>query len=352
MRTAPVPNRNPLNQRSWFGCTFRYAQLSDDDLKNITDEVKTAILDEKFGIGVSKRFAQNSPSEIEGFCRKISRCSVLRALHLGQRTALPYWPVKRAAVNFVNNAIGLAKKKKAKQKSKRIDSGDEEDSGAERSNKNTTTQARPTATATGGDATATVNSPEETKQAAQDSGGEPLKKHPAVPDSDTLPLDSVRGFDEQLCTVGDCFGFLTEEQARVCGAYKEGLDCIATSDDAVDALCMLTVQPEREKLHGQGRPEEDFVVVSVTKYNAEFGFDVRVPWRDAYSGTSLAADEFAASDWRLKPGQMLWWRKDCIWSLNREKQFTRYKPPTAAQAKRAIDSQSPTGAKRRRRSPR
>ena len=318
--------------------TPRYAQLSDDELKYITDEVKGALIENKHGLGVDKRFAKNTPSDVEKFCRLVSGSSILRPLHLGQRTKPPYWPIKRAATNFVNNAIGLARQKEKRARKNHLSEVRGPQKGAEDADDADKTplqglkqlgRAAVRDKSSGTKATSTGDRSEQEKS-----------ETPATLSSGMLPLDAVVGFDFSKCSAGDYFVFLSEEQARLVGALESGLDCISTSETAYDALCEVTIQPERDVLHGHNRPSEEYVVVAFKKYNAKFGFDVKIPWQNLYPETSAMATKFADNGWKLKPGQMLWWRKDCVWILDDDKEFVGYKDPKETPPSRPLPNRS------------
>ena len=247
-----------------------FAKLTAAEVKVISREVRGALLSSRFGIGTHKRFLQNDPSEIQNFCRKVAAAGALRSLHLGSRTDPPYWPIERAAIVFVNNAVKLRKaKEKSGNKRKR---GDDSDSAEE--------------------------------DVEMGSNG------------DTLPLNYVNKMQPRDYKAGACFGYLSSDVAKACGAQfpiGKGPDC--SSSKGMDPLCQIAVKPDKNKALGTTVPSTDFVVVAIVKMNNDFGHKVKVPWLELYSA-GPDVDRMKSKNWTLRPGQVLFWKKENIWEFD------------------------------------
>ena len=85
---------------------------------------------------------------------------------------------------------------------------------------------------------------------------------------DMLPLDYVEEFVFDQYKPGTCFGFLSPEAARLCGALSDRGDC--SSRNALDPLCLGTPRFHQTEALGTKKPSADYVVVAVVKMNAVF----------------------------------------------------------------------------------
>ena len=241
---------------------LRYAQLTEIDVRMIAKEVRGALTSGTYGIDATKRFMSHPPSTIKTFCRRISSSVALRDLHLGQRTIPPYWPIERASIVYVNNAMRLLRtKERGLKRARDAQSGDDGDDG----------------------------------------------------DNDTLPKDFVDKIDFDQTPSGTCFGFLTEDAARLCGAIAENVDC--STQHGMDPLCTVLTAPDQSKALGTPPPSVDFIVVTILKMSHAFGRNVTVPWKELYAA-GPEHDLMEKSGWLLRPGQVLLWRKENVWVMS------------------------------------
>ena len=288
----------------------RYTDLDASHLKVIGNEVKSAINAAKYGIGPSRRFLSYSRSEILEFCRGVSNTASLKNLHLGRRISPAYWVVERAAIIFLNNVL-----KATRAKEKAMKTAELEPESLQRGAKNGV-------------------EPEETP-----ANHRKRKERIAVPTendesndgitTDMLPLDSVTSFNYDEYNPGTTFGFLSPEEGRVCGALAKDVDC--TSSLATDALCLLQTKLDMTEIMGVKKPSEDFIAVSVVKMNDSFGREITIPWQSLYSNASKTkVSHLQGSGWLLKPGQILWWKLEHVWALDKDRYLERYKKPSAA----------------------